>query len=119
LKYNDEEEIETPPQIGEEEIVNPKDQEKDVEIFHSIDQNTKCEIPIHALENVLVPRNLKIVQYIKKKKFIVLVDSDITYNFIYKILVEHLNSFVYSITNFQVMVVDGGSIDYGENFHNQ
>jgi carbamoylphosphate synthase small subunit len=62
-----------------------------------------------------LPQTLNIVGYIKKKKVIVLIDSGSTHNFIDKILAESLNCFVYPVTNFQVLVANGGSIDCEEN----
>jgi hypothetical protein len=71
---------------------------------HNIDSD-KCEIYVHALAGLSTPQTLNIVGYIKKQKVIVLIDSGSTHNFIYKILVEHLNCFVYPVTIFQVLVV--------------
>jgi hypothetical protein len=89
-----------------------------VKILHSIDQDTKCEILVHALVGVSTPQTLKIIGYIKKQKIIVLVDSGSTHNFIDKILAKHLNCFVYLVENFQVLVANGGSIDCGGKCHN-
>jgi hypothetical protein len=71
LENNDEEEIEASAQMGEEELVNLKEQEKDVEIFHNIDLDM-CEIFIHALEGLSAPQTLNFARYIKKQKVIVL-----------------------------------------------
>ena len=84
--------------------------------MHNIDSD-KCEIYVHALAGLSTPQTLNIVGYIKKQKVIVLIDSGSTYNFIYKILVEHLNCFVYLVTNFQVLVANGGSIDFVGKHH--
>jgi hypothetical protein len=73
--------------------VNPKEEEKDVEILHSIIQDTKCEISVHASIGVSMPQTFKIIVYIKKKKVIVCVDLGSTYNFIDKRLVECPNYF--------------------------
>ena len=76
----------------------------------NIDSN-RGEICVHALVGLLVPQAFLIIGHIKKQKFIVLIDSGSTDNFIDKILVGHLNYFVYLVTNFQVLVDNGGSID--------
>jgi hypothetical protein len=48
----------------------------------------------------------------------VLIDSSSAYNFIAKRLSKCLNSFVYIVTNFQVLVASGGSIYCGGKCHN-
>jgi hypothetical protein len=47
----------------------------------------------------------------KKKKVIVLIDSGSTHNFIHYKLAKALNFFVYPTLEFQVMIVDGGTIN--------
>jgi hypothetical protein len=47
----------------------------------------------------------------KKKKVIVLIDSGSTHNFIHYKLAKALNFFVYPAPEFQVMIVDGGTIN--------
>jgi hypothetical protein len=91
--------------------VNPKEQEKDVEILHNIDQDTMCEILIHPLVGLSMSQTLKIIGYIKNQKVIVLDDSGSTHNFVDKILVKHLNCFVYPITIFKYLLQMRGIID--------
>jgi hypothetical protein len=67
LENIDEEEVEVSTQINEEELVNLKEQEIEVEIVHNID-SYRCDIYVHALERFSSPQNLNIVVYIKKKK---------------------------------------------------
>jgi len=52
-------------QMDEEEMVNLKEKEKDVEIMHDID---RCEIYIHALVGLSAPQTINIVGYIKKQQ---------------------------------------------------
>ena len=78
--------------------------------MHNIDLD-KCEISVDALVGLSTPQTMKIVGYIKKQKVIVLIYLGSTHNFIDKRLIEHLNYFVYSMTNFQVLVANGGSMD--------
>ena len=48
---------------------------------------------------------------------VVLIESGSTHNFIDKMLAKILNCFVYPVTNFQVLIANGGSIDCGGKFH--
>jgi hypothetical protein len=65
----------------------------------------------NALAGIITPQTLKIEGYIKKKKVIVLIDSSSTHNFIHYKLAKDLNCFVYPALEFQVMIVDGGTIN--------
>jgi hypothetical protein len=65
----------------------------------------------NALARISTPQTLKIEGYIKKKKVIVLIDSGSTHNFIHDKLAKDLNFFVYLAPEFQVMIVDGGTIN--------
>jgi hypothetical protein len=64
------------------------------------------------LAGISTPQTLKIKGYIKKKKVIVLIDSRSTHNFIHYKLAIALNCFVYPVPKFQVMITDGGTINY-------
>jgi hypothetical protein len=68
-------------------------------------------ISCNALSRISTPQMLKIEGYIKKKKVIVLIDSSNTHNFIHYKLAKALNSFVYPVSKFQVMIADGGTIN--------
>jgi hypothetical protein len=61
---------------------------------------------------ISTPQTLKIEGYIKKKKVIVLIDSGSTHNFIHYKLANALNLFVYPTPEFQVMIADGGTINF-------
>ena len=65
----------------------------------------------NALARISTPQTLKIEGYIKKKKVTVLIDSGSTHNFIHYKLAKALNWFVYPVPEFQVMIVDGGTIN--------
>ena len=68
-------------------------------------------ISCNALAGISTPQTLEIELYIKKKKIIVLIDYGSTHNFIhYKF--KDLNCFVYPAPEFQVMIVDGGTINF-------
>jgi hypothetical protein len=68
-------------------------------------------ISCNALDGISTPQTLKIKGYIKKKKVIVLIDSGSTHNFIHYKLFKALNCFVYPMPKFQVMILDGGTIN--------
>ena len=46
------------------------------------------------------------------------IDSSSTHNFINYKLAKDLNCFVFPAPEFQVMIVDGGTINYSSNCHN-
>jgi hypothetical protein len=64
------------------------------------------------LDGINTPQTLKIEGYIKKKKVIVLIDFGSTHNLIHYKLAKALNFFVYPGTVFQVMIADGGTINF-------
>jgi carbamoylphosphate synthase small subunit len=114
LKNNGEKEVEVSTQRNEEEVVNIEAHKIEVEIVHNINLD-RCETFIHALTWLSLPQTLKIVGYIKKKNVVVIIDSGSTHNFIDKILEELLDCFVYPMTNFQVLVRNGGVLIMWEN----
>jgi hypothetical protein len=68
-------------------------------------------ISCNALAGINTLQTLKIEGYIKKKKVIVLIESDSTHNFIHYKLAKAFNCFVYPSPEFQVMIADGGTIN--------
>jgi hypothetical protein len=68
-------------------------------------------IPCNALVGISTPQTLKIEGYIKKKNVIVLIDSGSIHNFIHYKLAKALNCFIYPAPEFQVMIIDGGTIN--------
>jgi len=68
-------------------------------------------ISCNALAGISTRQTLKIEGYIKKKKVIFLIDSGTTHNLIHYKLAKDLNCFVYPALEFQVMIVDGGTIN--------
>jgi excinuclease UvrABC ATPase subunit len=68
-------------------------------------------ISCNALAGISTPQTLKIEGYIKNKKVIVLIGSGSTHNFIHYKLAKDLNCFLYPSPKFQVMIVDGGTIN--------
>jgi len=68
-------------------------------------------ISLNALSNISTSQTLKFMSYNKHKKFIVLVDSGSTHNFIHKRVVEETHYFAH---NFQIMISNGGMMKCGE-----
>ena len=63
-------------------------------------------------------QTLNIEEYIKNKKVTMLIDYGSTHNFIHCKLAKVLNFFVYPTPEFQVMIVDGGTINCSWKYHN-
>jgi hypothetical protein len=74
-------------------------------------------ISCHALAGIITPQTLKIEGYIKKKKVIMLIDSGSTHKFIHCKLAKSLNCFIYPTPEFQVMIENGGTINFSGKFH--
>jgi hypothetical protein len=94
----------------EEEQEQEPSQDENVEEISSKELNPT--ISCNAFIGISTPQTLKIEGYIKKKKVIVLIDSSSTHNFIHYKLTKDLNCFVYPVPEFQVMIADGGTINF-------
>ena len=75
-------------------------------------------ISCNASAGITTPQTLKIEGQIKKKKVIVLIDSDSTHNFIHCKVAKELNCFLYPTPECQVMVANGGTINCFGKCHN-
>jgi hypothetical protein len=75
-------------------------------------------ISCNALARISTPQTLKIKGYTKKKKVIVLIDSSSTHNLVHYKLAKDLNFFIYPMQKFQVMIADGGTIDFSGKCNN-
>jgi hypothetical protein len=93
----------------EEEEQEPS-QDENVEAISS--EELTPMISCNALARIITPQTLKIEGYIKNKKVIVLIDSGSTHNSIHYKLAKSLNCFVYPTPKFQVMIADGGTINF-------
>ena len=69
-------------------------------------------ISCNALARITTPQTIKIEGKIKNKKVIVLIDSGSTHNFIHCKIGKELNCFLYLAPECQVMVANGGTINY-------
>ena len=75
-------------------------------------------ISCNALVGITTPQTIKIEGKIKKKKVIVLIDSGSTHNFIHCKVAKELNYFLYPTPECQVMVANGGTINFSRKCHN-
>jgi hypothetical protein len=94
----------------EEEQEQEPSQHENVEAisFEELTPTISC----NELVGIRTPQTLKFEGYIKNKKVIVLIDSGSTHNFIHYKLAKALNCFVYPALEFQVMIIDGGTINF-------
>jgi hypothetical protein len=79
-------------------------------------------ISLNSLIGFSAPQTLELIGYIKHRKVIILVDSGSTHNFIHRCIAQETNCYIHAINNFQIMIVNGGSMKCGghcENVHLQ
>ena len=69
-------------------------------------------ISCHALSSFSTPQTLIVVGVLKKHKGIVLINSGSTHNSINKKLATLINYFIYPAPDFQVLIVDGGTVNF-------
>ena len=75
-------------------------------------------ISCNALVGITTPKTLKIEGHIKRENVIVLIDLGSTHNFIHCKVAKELNCFLYPAPECQVMVENGGTINYYGIGHN-
>jgi hypothetical protein len=75
-------------------------------------------IYMHALASIYAPHTLKIKGYIKHRSIVVLIDSGSTHNFIHSRVVEEVNCFFKPVSNFQILIDNGGTMKCGGNCEN-
>jgi hypothetical protein len=79
-------------------------------------------ISLNSLTDFSIPQTLKLIGYIKHRKFIILVDSGRTHNFIHRRISQETNFYICAVNNFQITIANGGSMKCGgccENVHLQ
>jgi len=72
----------------------------------------------NALARITTPQTIKIEGQIKKKRVILLIDLGSTHNFIHYKIAKALNCFLYPAPECQVMVANGGMINFSRKCHN-
>ena len=65
---------------------------------------------LNALIGFFSPQTLELIGYFKHMKFIILVDSGNTLNFIHCRRAQEFNGYIHVVNNFQIMIVNGGSM---------
>eukprot|EP00253_Pinus_taeda_P007901 PITA_07901 len=103
----------------EEEKEQEMSKEEDILQEQSLDkEEMNLTIYCNALARITTPQAIKIEGKIKKKKVIVLIDSRSTHSFIHCKIGKELNCFLYLAAECQVMVANGGTINYYGKYHN-
>ena len=74
-------------------------------------------ISCNALVGITMPQTLKIEGHIKNKKVIVFIDSGSTHNFIHCKVAKELNCFLYPAPECQLIVANGGTINFSGKCH--
>ena len=100
-----------------EEEKNEKEPSQVEEIEETPFKEITPTISCHALARICTSQTLKFEGYIKKRKVTVLIDCGSTHNFIHCKLSKALNCFIYPAPEFQVMIVDGGTINFSGKCH--
>ena len=70
-------------------------------------------ISLNALIGFSGPQTLKLIDYIKHQKVIILVDSGSTHNFIHRCIAQETHCYIHVVNNFQIMIANGGSMKCG------
>jgi hypothetical protein len=70
-------------------------------------------ISLHALTGFSTPKTLKLIGYINYRKFIILVDSGSTHNFIHHCIAQEINCYIFVIKKFQIMIINGSFMKCG------
>jgi hypothetical protein len=76
-------------------------------------ESVELVILLHALSSISTPHTLKIKGYIKHRPVVVLVDSGSTHNFIHCRLADEIHYFVRPVSNFQILIANGGTMKCG------
>jgi hypothetical protein len=100
-----EEDVETPLVFESPETTNitPPSDLPEVELV----------ISLNALTSFFAPQTLKLIDYIKHQKVIILVDSGSTHNFIHRRIAQETHFYIHVVNNFQIMIANGGSMKHG------
>jgi len=103
----------------EEENEQESSKEEDIQQEPTLEEEEmSLTISCNALGGITTPQTLKIEGHIKKKKVIVLIDSGSTHNFIHHKVAKELNYFLYPTPECQVMVANGGTINFSGKCNN-
>jgi hypothetical protein len=70
-------------------------------------------ISLNALTSFSAPQTLKLFDYIKHQKVIILVDSGTIHNFIHRCIAQETHCYIHAVNNFEIMISNGGSMKCG------
>eukprot|EP00253_Pinus_taeda_P007411 PITA_07411 len=103
----------------EEEKEQERSKEEDILQEQSLDEEQmNPTISCNAVARITTPQTIKIEGQIKKKMVIVLIDSRSTHNFIHCKVEKELNCLLYPAPECEVMVANGGTINFSGKYHN-
>eukprot|EP00253_Pinus_taeda_P003917 PITA_03917 len=103
----------------EEEKEQERSKEDDIIQEQALDkEEMNLTISCNAWARITTPQTIKIEGQIKKKKVILLIDSVSIHNFIHCKVAKELSFFLYPIAECQVMVANGGTINFSRKCHN-
>jgi hypothetical protein len=75
-------------------------------------------ISLNYLIGFSAPKTLKLINYIKHRKVIILVDSGSTQNFVHHRISQETHCYIHAVNNFQIMIANGGSMKCGGHCEN-
>jgi hypothetical protein len=75
-------------------------------------------ISLNALTGFSTPQTPKLIDYIKHRKVIILVDSGSTHNFIHRHISQETHCYIHVVNNFQIMISNAGSMKCGGHYEN-
>jgi len=75
-------------------------------------------ILLDALTGFFSPQILKLIDYIKHRKVIILFDSGNTHSFFHRYITQEINCYISAVNNFQIMISNSGSMKCGDFFGN-
>jgi hypothetical protein len=71
------------------------------------------QISLCTLTGISTAWTLKLVNYIKHQKVIVLISNNNTHNFIHHHIAQETRCYTYVVNKFQIMIANGGSMKCG------
>jgi hypothetical protein len=107
--------------ISKEDVETPlmSESPESTDITHLLNPpEVESIISLNTLTGFSAPQTLKLIDYIKHWKVIILVDSGSTHNFIHRCIAQETHFYIHAINNFQIMISNGGSMKCGGHCEN-
>ena len=98
-------------EVLDQEVAQPSAPVKDPIV--ALMESMEPVISLHELLGILAPHTLNIKGYIKHRPVLVFIDSGRTHNFIHCRLPDEIQCFVCPISNFQILITNGGTMKCG------